>query len=164
MSVNVTLALTLTTIETITENTPAATDANSQVTHNQFNVSETLTGTTDTPVSKCAYFEQALSSGTATIDLTNLSGTNGGTIDGTGLKVQCFLATNKSTNENSITISKGASNGYGLGGDSWSHQLEVGQSILIYGNESADDISGSAKTIDLSGTGTEILQVGIVMG
>lgn len=164
MSVSLTLAATLTAVETLGVNTASASDANRKVTHDQFNQSQALTGASNVPVSKCAYFEQALTAGAASIDLTALTGTNGGAVNGTGLKVQAILIKNKSTNSNVMTFAVGASNGYNLAGAGWSEALLPGQWTLKFLNEAAPDVAAGAKTLDIAGTGAEVAQIGIVLG
>ena len=136
-------------------------------TFDQLSETENLDSGTSVPVTKHAEFEQALSSGTATIDLTALPGkTVDETVDGTGLKVQAIKFRNKNTNANKITISKGASNGYCLDANSttWSVVLSPGQSVLFKLEDLAPDIAGGAKTIDLAGTLSQVLEVMVVMG
>jgi len=116
-------------------------------------------------VTKVAAFSQALTGGAATIDLTALDGTVG-TVDGTGLKLQVFKLKAPTTNTATLTATKGASNGYGLdsAGATWTVPLAPGQEFLFYGDDDPPDISSTKKNIDLSGTGTESVQVMIVVG
>lgn len=164
MAVNVTYASTVTVEETLATNIPAAAAANRKVTHTLFNTSASLTSATTVPVTQVAAFEQSLTDGAATIDLTSLTGTNGSTVAMTGLKVQILKLKAKSTNANVITASEGASNGYELAGDGWKVALAAGQEVTIYGNDAAPDVASGAKTIDLAGTGTQTLEVMIVAG
>jgi len=143
---------------------PGATDNDVVLVHNAYNDASTYDADTTVPATKVAVFEQALTSGTATIDLTSMTGTNGATVDGTGLKPQLFKIRNKSTNAAVITIEIGASNGYTGFGASFSLTLGVGQTALITGNDAPADISGTVKTLDLTGTGVEILECLLVMG
>jgi hypothetical protein len=73
---------------------------------------------------------------------------------------------NPITNANKITVTKGASNGYGIAssGDSWTFVLSPGQSILVYSQDIAPDVASGARTIDVSGTGSQTLNVGVVAG
>jgi nitrogen fixation protein FixH len=164
MSVAVTYASTVTTVETLATNVPAASSNGKAVTHNGYNSSQSLTGTTAVPVTKCAYFSKALSSGAGTIDLTALTGTNGATVDLTGLKVQVAKFKNPAANANPITVTFGASNAYLLGGSAFKWILSPGQEITIFGNDAAPDVSSTAKNIDISGTGAQALECSIVAG
>lgn len=163
MSIALTFASTVTVVETFTGDYVSPVDAT--VTINQLNESESLTASTGVPVTKVAAYQKTMSSGSATIDLTALPGlTADETVVGTGLKVQVAKFRNLSTNANNITVAKGASNGYGLIGSAWSVILAPGQSLTFWGDEAAPDIASNAKTIDITGTGSQVLEVQFVMG
>lgn len=126
-----------------------------------------LLSSTTVPVTKSAMTAKAMSGGAATLDLTAMSNdSDGATINFSGLKVQAIMLTNPSTNANKITATQGASNGYGLNaaGDSWTLVLDPGQSAILYLNDTAPDVGGSAKTIDISGTSAQVLNIGVVAG
>lgn len=166
MAASASLGLTLTMIEEIpaTNTGLAASAAQRQVTHNAFNVTAALSGSTTPPASLAVSFVQALTAGSATIDLTAMPGTNGATKSGSGLKVVAALFAAPDTNANPITISEGASNGYELLGDGWSVTLKPGQSLLWYGVAQAPTVGGAAKTIDLAGTGSQVLNCALLLG
>lgn len=164
MSVAVTLAATVSVVETLPNNTPSAPDATRKVTHTGFNMSKSLNAASTPPATLMAAFEQALSSGAATIDLTALTGTNGATVNMNGLKVQAFKIKAKTTNANPITLTAGASNGIDLLGSSWSVTLQPGQEFLFYGNDATPDVASGDRTIDLAGTGTQAVEVIVVAG
>lgn len=164
MAVALTYATNLTVVETLANNTPSAPDATRKVTHTNFNSAASLSAATTPPVTTAAFFQQLLTAGAATIDLTALTGTNGATVNLTGLKVQAIKFKALATNANPITIGEGASNGYELLGSGWTLDLAPGQEIVIYGNDATPDVGGSAKEIDLAGTGTQGLEVSIVAG
>ena len=138
--------------------------ADKSVRHSLFNKSAVLNSASTPPVTKVAAFQQALTAGAATIDLTALLGTNGATVDGTGLKVQAVKFSNPSTNANLITVSVGAADGYELAGAAFSVALQPGQEIVLYGNDATPDIAAGDKDIDLAGTLAQVLDVIIVMG
>lgn len=161
--------ITLTSVDqaTVTETFSGALAGNPDVAFGALNESQTLTAASAPPVTKHATFEQALTAGTATIDLTALPGrTVDETIDGTGLKVQLLRVRAKSTNANVISIAKGASNGYGLdaGGAAWDVTLSPGQRARFDLDDAAPDVAAGAKDLDLAGTGAQILEVEIVLG
>ncbi len=165
MSIRATVTCGISVTETFEG--PFVNPGDATATFDQLSESVTLDANSTPPASKHASYEKALSSGTGTIDLTALPGvTAEETVNGTGLKVQQLKFRNKSTNANKITVAKGASNGYGLcaSGDSWSFVLSPNQSITFYGDDAAPDIGSGAKTIDLTGTGSQVLEVAIVMG
>jgi hypothetical protein len=161
---NVTLVSALTVVETLVD--PYLGPGLSTVTTNGLNETVVLTGVTVPPITAQAAFQQALSGGAATIDLTALPGlTPSETVNGTGLKVQAIKLRGLSTNANKIVVSQGAANPYRLdGATAWSIPLLAGQSVLIYVDAGGEVIGGSHKNIDLAGTGSQVLEVEIVMG
>ena len=159
MAVSLTYAANLTAVETLTGNTDDAADANRKVTHAAFDLSGTLSATTSPAVSLHAGFTLALVAGAKTIDLTNLLGTNGATVNGTGLKVQ-FLRV-KNTGANAMTFATGASSGYNFGGPV---TVQPGGFAMIGGNNGLPAIAAGVKNIDVSGTGTQTAQVTVEMG
>lgn len=163
MAVSLELKLHATAVETFTSDASLA--ANDKgVTHSGFNISKSLSASTTPPATKTAYFSQAMTDGAATIDLTGLPGTNAGVVSLSGLKVQSLLLENPSTNANAISIEPGASNGYDIFGSDFKVTLQPGQSALFYGNDATPDVGSSDKTLDIAGTGTQSLKVGIVAG
>lgn len=164
MSVRVVYTTAVNVTEILETNTVSMTEKGRTVEHTALNKATTLTGTTTPPATKVAAFEKALVAGAASIDLTALSGTNGAVVDGTGLKVQAIKVVNKAANANAITISKGAANGYALGGADFSVTLQPGQELVMFGNDATPDVANDAKTLDLAGTGTQAAQIIIVLG
>lgn len=125
------------------------------------------TSSTTPPVTKSAMTAKTMSSGTATIDLTAMANdSDGATVDFSGLKVCCLTLTNPSSNANAITIAEGASNGFELnsGGTAWTVTLDPGDSVQFLLNESTPDVSGTKKTIDITGTGSQVLNIGVTAG
>lgn len=164
MSVVVTHSVLVTTVETIETGIPAAAADNAKITHSLFNKTPvTLNASSTPPATKCAFFTQALTAGAATIDLTALPGTNGATIDMTGLKVQVFRVIGNG-NANPITLTEGAANGYELAGNAWKGAVNNAQELTFYGNDSTPDVSPTAKDIDLSGTGVQSVKVAVIAG
>ena len=116
------------------------------------------------PMTVVHVIKKALSTGTATVDLTSLTGSLGEAVTLTGLKVQAVIFKNPSTNANSISIAEGASNGYELLGNAFSITLPPGSQVCVYIPEGAPDVGSSAKTWDLAGTGSQELLIGIAAG
>lgn len=138
--------------------------ADATYTVNGLNTTTTLDGTTTPAVTKEASLALALSSGSITLDLTAIADANGGTVDGTGLKVQTIKLANPADNNGAITIVPGASNAYNLFGSAFSLTIPVGGEILAYLPEGTPDIASGAKEIDITGTGTDPLNIQITMG
>jgi hypothetical protein len=165
VSLSVAYVSKITVVETLTGD--FVDPANATVGFNGLDAAETLTGATTTPVTKHAEDSLALTAGAATINLAALPGkTPEEVVVGTGLKVQFAKFVNPATNANKITVAKGASNGYGLcaSGDTWSHTLSPGQEVTFKGDDAAPDVASGARTIDVTGTGSQVLDYVIVMG
>ena len=92
----------------------------------------------------------ALSTGTATIDFT-ASPFSGGT----KTPIRLFLM-NPANNANSMTIKFGDTNPYTGFGAAFNTTLQPGQSIQLSGT---DALSATCKTLDLTGTGSQALNV-----
>lgn len=166
MSVQVYGQAILTVLETLTAGVADVFAGNAVVTHSKFNVGFNLNSTTTPAAQKVASFSKAMVGGAGTIDLTALPGTNGAIIDGTGLVVIGFLVTNPSNNI--ILVGQGASNPYPVWGSSMvSLRIQKGGTILQYesnGNGFGVAISSSNKNINIAGSGTDSLNVVIVLG
>lgn len=109
-----------------------------------------------------------LSTGALTIDLTALTpDINGATLDLTGKKVRALFFHNLSST-NTMTFAKGASNGLDSLSGSWTMTLLAGERRCIdlsaVAVASIAAISASIKTIDVSGTGTDTFDFGVVAG
>ena len=127
-------------------------------------LSSTANGATQPEaITKAVIFEQALSAGAATVDLTALTNVIGESETFLGLKVQAIHFLNPVGNA-VMTISEGASNGYELMGNAFTFKLLAGQELIFRGFEATPDVASGAKTIDIAGTGTEELQIIIVAG
>lgn len=162
MSVTVTYKSELTVIEALSAGVAAASDKS--VTHSVFNTTATKTAVSTPPVTQVAAFDQALVGGAATIDLTNLSGTNLAAVVGTGLRIQFLKLKAATANANPITISKGASNGYNGFGANFNLELAPGGEALLFANDAGGDVAAGNKTLDLAGTGTQVMECEFVLG
>ena len=166
-SSSLTYSVTATLIEVLpaAQAPGAASEAARTVTQAGFNAAQrVLKSDTSPPVTCGALFQQALAAGVATIDLTALDGFNDKVINGTGLRVQLLRVKNPATNANPITVAKGASNGYDGFGSAFSVTLQPGAEVTFLTNDAGSDIGSANKTLDLTGTGTQALDVEIIMG
>lgn len=168
MSVTVVYKSQVDVTEVLETNVPAMASGSS-VQHTGYSTSLALssTGISGRPAAtKCAIFSKALSGGSATIDMTSLTGTNGATVDFTGLKVCVMKFKNPSSNANAITVAKGASNGFGLttSGTTFSIPIPPGGEITLESDEGTPDVGSGAKTLDLTGTSSQALQVTLIAG
>lgn len=162
-TLSATVAATCTVTE-ILDNTPFATSAHKQVTHDVLNQSESLTTGGTVPITVVAAFNKALVAGTASIDFTSLTGTNGATVSGSGLKLQVAIIKAKTTNANAITIADGANNGYGGFGSNFEVVLDADQWVMLFGKDKEPDVDATHKTWDLIGTGTQSVDMILVFG
>ena len=104
----------------------------------------------------------AMTAGTVTIDLTSLTQAGvAGTLNQTGNKLRAVHIIAPSTNSAVIQVASGASNGYtSIGTVS---QLKPGDAcIKVTSNSIAVD--GTHKTIDVTGTGTDAVELLMVFG
>lgn len=141
--------------------------ADATITVNGLNESATYTSATTPPVTKATAFTLTLTAGSGSIDLTALPGaTADETIDLTGLKVQMVKLINPDSNANPITVTKGALNGYGLNaaGGAWTEVIDPGQSRTFFLNDTAPDVAAGARVWDVTGTGSQTLDVEVVAG
>lgn len=163
-SVAATYSSTISVLETYTGYTNPA-DATLLV--DQISETGTLTASTTVPATIDTQYTLTMSGGLGSIDFTALPGLNASeTIDGTGLKVQLLKLKVPITNLNAVTVAKGASNGYGLAtaGTTWTVTLSPGQSMLFVLSDLAPDVAPGARILDVTGTTTQTLQVGVVLG
>ena len=121
-------------------------------------------GATSPACTKRGGTDFALTGGAGTIDLTAMTGTNGVSVDGTGLRVQFAKFLNPATNANPITVKKGVTNGYDGFGAAFLIILAPGAEALIRLNDSGSDIGSSNKTLDLVGTLVQPLSYEIIVG
>lgn len=141
----------------------SATDSDRTLIWDGINTFKTLNESSTPVVTKFVRFDQALTASSATIDLTSLTGANSESVDFTGLKVQVAKFKNKVGNA-AMTIKFGAANPYLLLGAAFSFILEDGAEATFYIPEGAPDVAGGAKDIDISGTGSEELEVQLFAG
>ena len=162
MSVSVEYASKITVAETLATNTGSAPAASRVVTHTDYNEASTYTASTTPPVTTCAHFLQALSGGTATVNLTSLTGTNGATVNLNGLKVQMLRV--KNLGANNLTIVPGAANGIDLLGAASSITILPGAHAQFFFNDASPDVAAADCTLDLTGTTTQTSEWTIVAG
>lgn len=149
--------------ETPNSTAPDVAALNAQVQHTLLSNALNLNANTTPPATAGAAFLQALAAGVATVSLAALPGYGGATINGTGLKVRAYKFQNPASNANAITIKFGASNPYLLLGAAWSIVLNPGDEVqgLV---TAAPTVAGGALNIDLSGTGTQALNIALILG
>ena len=170
MAVSLTYRFDTTVTETLSTSVPAADTPT--VTHAGFNHWATLNASSTVPATTVVALTPTLIAGAVTIDLTSLTGTNGSSVDLTGLKVQQILFNNGTTSSGTlsagtnavVTIDAGATNGLDIFGSTGQVDVPPGGSIQMLFQDTLADVSASVKNIDLSGTGTDAYEMIIVAG
>ena len=167
MSLNVQYSSALVTQETLTVN--AGHQISGAAVTSQLARGLSALGSASTPpCSKRTGADLALSggsgAGSATIDLTDVLGVNGVAVTGAGLRVQFAKFSAPTTNSDSITVAIGGTNGCDNFGASFEVTLEPGAEVLFMLNSAGTVIGSSNRTLDLVGSGGDILSYEIVMG
>lgn len=146
----------------------SSTAAKASVLYDGFDSSHELTGATTPAVDTPAFAEITLTAGAATLDLTAVACLDGTIKDFTGKKIRAIKFRVKAANAGAFTIAKGASNGYTGFGSAFSVTLPAnaggGAWVQFYDAGVGTAVSGSVKTLDITGTGTQVLQVAILGG
>lgn len=154
MSVTAELVGSMTVKETLADNVPAANSSKKTITHDAFNWSQSLSSTSTPVATKVAAVTKVLSSGAGALDMTALLGTNGITIDATGLHIRGMQITAPSGNGANITVAPAESDGYNLfGGAAGAMVFHPGDQLTMF-CKSAQAVASNAKDIDLTGTGS----------
>lgn len=164
MAVSCAYAMLMTCTETLSSNVPFISTDDPSIVHNGLNSTGTFDAGTTPAATEWVANEYTMSGGALTIDLTSLTGTNGRSVSLNGLRPRLVKIKNKATNANSITIAEGASNGYPLFGASRSVTLLPGEELQYLYSSSCTAVGSSDKTIDISGTGSQVLQMAILAG
>jgi hypothetical protein len=170
MSVTLAASLSLTVTEVLESNVGYAAGDKSII-HSLAELLDGIVGhtsmgaSTSPPASKVAAYDVTLSTGAATIDLTALPQAGGGTQSVNGLLARYLVFVNPVSNANNITIADGASNGYLVFGDaSGQITLKPGQFCILFCAGNAQTVGGSNKTIDITGTGSQVLRMLALFG
>ena len=163
MIVSLTYRSEMTAIQTI-EGTPPPSPEDRTITHNALNRTLRLGGSSTPKIDLIAVFRVTLVNGEAVIGLTNIN-TPTGIIDATGRKLRAFKFRCPATNTGgAVTVEAGASNGYDMLGGSWSIPVPIDGEVMMYLKDTAPAVASGAKTLDLTGTGTDSLDVSFIFG
>lgn len=156
----------LTVVDTIATNaTGFVNSSRNTVTVDGLNIDGTALTASSTPnVTGHAFGTVTMTAGAATLDLTAASGVEGATVSLSGLEPRAFIFENPSTNANNVTIAKGVTNGYTGLGASFSVTLKPGHKAMFYCDDDGTAVSGTDKTFDISGTGSQTLKYQVIAG
>ena len=129
----------------------------------------TLTATGAVPVTTIFSNESKLVDdgtgvGIGTLDLRALSRVAiGDAVDMNGLKLQVMYFKNLNSNSGDLKIDVGATNGYNFGATTSEISLKRGGELMLFQNENAPNVTGTAKTIDLSSTSDPDLTYQVIL-
>jgi hypothetical protein len=148
---------------------------NSPFTHVELNqLIQNMGASSTPPIVNGAVFAVTMGGGgTATIDLTNLTGSPGGNrVDGSNgggtsvaNRVQIFGLWNKGAN--AVTISNAGSNSYGLWGTTYSKTLQAGQYdvfVNLAAGTAQPQVLSTQKNILLTGTSGDTYWILVLLG
>lgn len=160
MALSATFNFSIDVAETLASGVDGA--SNPIINHNGYNVTGRYTDASTPDVEYCVVKSVALSAGAYTLDLTNMTGTNGAAVNGNAKKIRLLRITVPGTN--AITVAKGASNGHTGLGSSFSLVIPAGGTVALDLSSNGVAISGTDKTLDFSGTGTDTFKLTLVLG
>lgn len=144
---------------------PYASGSTNKIVYSGLSETINLGGSSTPAISKFVAFKQALTAGAATIDLTACPGGPAGTtVNASGLKLIAYKFRGLKGNAAAIAIAVGGSNGYQIDGGAYHRTLAPGASDEGYNVAASAAIDGTHKTIDLTGTGTDVLEIEMVFG
>lgn len=147
-TLSATLVSNFSLVETISTSVPFVSTADQTMTH-AINNSEAIDGSTTPSVAKVAFVQVTQGAGNE-IDLTAMTGTNGATVTFNTLKIVAMKVRNPATNTNTITIAKGAANGYTGFGSAFSVTVPVGGHYTFYNKSGGVAVDGTHKTFDIT--------------
>lgn len=163
MTIDGKFMLTMTTRETLASNVDGV--SNPVIQHDQFNKNERFNANTTPKGTQIISDTIALVAGAKTLDLTALPMPGGGTYDATGKKLLGWFFANRAGNTVDIVAVKGAANGYNFNAHASSRAVAT---FPVSANDNpgwaagwngkatnVPAVAGGAKTIDVTGTGTE---------
>lgn len=137
--------------------------ANPVISH-EVGADQRYSASTTPAASKFSFDDYPLSGGALTLDLTtSLLGVNGVTVNLDTLRPRVVYFKNNGAAD--MVIAKGASNGSDMFGSAWTITLRPGEELFRKLSSTGPTAVGAAnKTIDITGTGTDALAVGILAG
>lgn len=162
LSAQITAALGVT--ETIESTDDPLIDANSPKVGTKLSANVSLNSTT-TPAASL-YAEQVLTlvAGTLVVDFTSLL-KRGLAVSFSGKKIIGIALSAPATNAGTITLTKDATNGLALFGAAFSVEVPPGATKCTYfGATNGPAVDATHKRIDLTGTGTDSLQMIAIAG
>jgi len=136
---------------------PGAVDRS--VSYSTFDLKQTLRADTEPPVS-AVYADEP--TGNLSLDLTDIDRPTFDNVDATGLKLQVFMLNNLSETTD-VVVATGAVNGYDIN-DGDDLTVKPGQRVLLFYNDSSEDVSGTKKAIDITAGVAETYELLMLFG
>lgn len=164
MSVSTAIKISTVVTETVTTSESPLIDSTDATIKEKIAVDVTLTGASAPDAEMHAAMQVAMVAGAATIDFTALTRRGGSPISFSGKNLRSLMFQNPSTNANDITINVGAANGLAFFGAASKVVLKPGDVIGAYFGSTGPAVAAGTKNIDITGTGTQVLQVIAVAG
>lgn len=164
------MSATIQEILTALEAPSAANEAGRTLTHGSYNRSGTLNASSTPALEAPLSFQEiTVTGGTTTLDFTALALARdvNETHDYTGKKVIGGWITADPDNAGAVTIAPGSSNPYPLFGATNEKDIGPGRMDMFSFQDVGSDlaaVSGSAKTIDITGTADDIVTIGLIFG
>jgi len=126
----------------------------------------TLNASSTVPATMVWSDERTLAGASETLDFTALARSPLANVDATGLKLQLMLLkAAEGNNVAGLLFDVGATNGYNLLGNANGQVLlHPGAAILQFEPDKLPDVSGTEKTIDISGTAADEYGILLVFG
>lgn len=164
MSVSAVIKISIAATETLTTTESPLIDSTDASIKEKIAVDLTLNGSSTPDAEMHAAMQVAMVAGAATIDFTALTRHGGGAVSFSGKNVRSVVLQNPATNANDITINVGAANGLALFGAASKVVLKPGDVIGAYFGATGPAVAAGTKNIDITGTGTQVLNLIAVAG
>lgn len=163
-TVSAVITASITVTETLSTSESPLIDSSDATIKEKIAVSTTLNSSSSPDAELHAAMQQALTAGAATIDFTALTRHGGGSVSFAGKAVRAISFQNPTTNANEITIANGASDSLDLFGATYSITLQPGQTLTAYLAAVGPTVGANDKNVDISGTGSQVLNMIAVAG
>lgn len=163
-TVSAAVTISIACTETLSTSESPLIDTGDNTLKEKIAVSKTMTSASSPDAELHAAMQVAMTAGAVTIDFTSLARHGGASVSFSGKLLRAIMLRNPSTNANDITIVEGASNGLAAFGASFSITLKPGWSIALDLDDDGPTVGSSDRTIDVTGTGSQVLDLIAVAG
>lgn len=164
MSISAAIAIGVTVTDTLSTTDAPLVDSADAVMKESLKTTSTLNASSTPDAETHCAMSVPMTVGAVTIDFTALTKRGGATLSASGKNVRAVVLANPATNANDITIVEGASNGLALLGAAFSVTLKPGHKIAAYLDDDGPLVGGTDKTIDVTGTGSQPIELLAVFG